>query len=171
MHIFGPVPSRRLGYSFGLDIIPFKTCTYDCIYCQLGKTTDKTSERTEFVPVNVIINELKNKLNKNIRIDYITLSGSGEPSLYSKLDELITEIKSLTSIPLAVLTNGSLLWDRHVQSGLGKADLVIPSLDAGSNETFQKVNRPCRELSFKKMVEGIINFSSEYKNEIWLEVF
>ncbi len=170
-HIFGPVPSRRLGYSLGIDIVPFKTCTYDCIYCQLGRTTILTAKREEFVSVDEIIRELRHKLNENIKIDYITLSGSGEPTLYSNIGELITKIKSLTSRPLAVLSNGSLLWDKDVQKALNKADLVIPSLDASDSKIYKQVNRPCGVISFKKMVDGLIDFSSGYDNEIWLEVF
>ncbi len=170
-HIFGPVPSRRLGFSLGIDLVPFKTCSYDCIYCQLGRTTNKTMTRKEFVPVAEIITELKTILNKNIRIDYITLSGSGEPTLYSRLDELIAAVKRLTAIPIAVLTNGSLLWDKDVRHGLQNADLIIPSLDAGTEEMFRYVNRPCGELSFEEVVDGIVGFSRRYRHNVWLEVF
>jgi wyosine [tRNA(Phe)-imidazoG37] synthetase (radical SAM superfamily) len=170
-YIFGPVPSRRLGFSLGIDLVPFKTCSYDCIYCQLGRTTDKTIIRKEYVPLNEVIKELQLKLKQNIRIDYLTLSGSGEPTLYAKLDELIFKIKRLTDKPLAFLTNGSLLWDDEVSKSLGKADLIIPSLDAGNENIFRYVNRPCEDLSFKKVVDGIIDFSNKYPNKIWLEVF
>jgi len=170
-HIFGPVPSRRLGFSLGIDVVPFKTCSYDCIYCQLGRTTDKTIKREEFIPIAEIISELKHALRKNRRIDYITLSGSGEPTLHSRLDELINGIKRLTDIPIAVLTNGSLLWDKEVRYGLRNADLIVPSLDAGDEDMFQYVNRPCPELSFEKVVNGIIAFSKLQRKKIWLEVF
>ncbi|MBN2443875.1 MAG: radical SAM protein [Spirochaetales bacterium] len=170
-YIFGPVPSRRLGFSLGIDVVPFKKCSYDCIYCQLGKTTCKTISREEFVPVKEVMKELKRKLSRDIRIDYITLSGSGEPTLYAKLDELVSGIKNLTGIPLALLTNGSLLWDPDIQRSVKKTDLVIPSLDAGNEDIFNYVNRPHKDLSFNKVVEGIIEFSSNYKNKIWLEVF
>jgi wyosine [tRNA(Phe)-imidazoG37] synthetase (radical SAM superfamily) len=170
-YIFGPVPSRRLGYSLGVDLVPFKTCSFDCIYCQLGKTTLKTAERKEFVSSAEIVDELKIKLNENIAIDYITLSGSGEPTLYSDLGGLIKEIRKMTNKPLAVLTNGSILWDKAVVKGLQDADLVIPSLDAGSRDVYQQVNRPCKGLGFEKVVKGIIDFSAEFRNKIWLEVF
>jgi wyosine [tRNA(Phe)-imidazoG37] synthetase (radical SAM superfamily) len=168
-YIFGPVPSRRLGRSLGIDIVPFKTCTYDCIYCQLGRTTNKTIQRKEWLPLNEIISQLKDKLY--LKPDYITLSGSGEPTLFSKCGELISKIKGITNIPVAVLTNGSLLWLPEVRKSLLEADLVIPSLDAGSNHLFQYVNRPHPDITFSKMLEGLIKFREEYKGKYWLEVF
>jgi len=168
-YIFGPVPSRRLGRSLGVDLVPFKTCTYDCIYCQLGRTTNKTIERKEWVPVDCIIEQLSSKLNS--KPDYITLSGSGEPTLYSSIEELISKIKEITDIPVAVLTNGSLLWMPEVRSALKAADLVIPSLDAGSNQKFQYVNRPHNKITFNKMLDGLVKFREEYSGKYWLEVF
>jgi wyosine [tRNA(Phe)-imidazoG37] synthetase (radical SAM superfamily) len=170
-YIFGPVPSRRLGFSLGIDVVPFKTCSYDCIYCQLGKTTHKTLTRKEFIPVSEIITELKQKLKADIKIDYITISGSGEPTLYSKLGELINQIKEVTDLPIAVLTNGSLLWEDTVREELKNADLIIPSLDAGKKNIFRYVNRPCEELSFEKIIDGLISFAHTYYKKIWLEVF
>jgi len=168
-YIFGPVPSRRLGRSLGVDLVPFKTCTYDCIYCQLGRTTNKTVQRKQWVPIDAVINQLKAKLDSNP--DYITLSGSGEPTLFSQLEELISRIKSITQIPIAVLTNGSLLWLPEVRDSLKPADLVIPSLDAGCNQMFQYVNRPHFDISFSKMLEGLVKFRDEYNGKYWLEVF
>jgi wyosine [tRNA(Phe)-imidazoG37] synthetase (radical SAM superfamily) len=168
-YIFGPVPSRRLGRSMGVDLIPFKTCSYDCIYCQLGRTTNKTIERKEWVPFDEVLNQLKEKLY--LKPDYITLSGSGEPTLFSRCGELIAKIKDITNIPVAVLTNGSLLWLPEVRKSLLNADRVVPSLDAGSDHIFQYVNRPHPEISFYKMVEGLIKFRDEYRGQYWLEVF
>jgi len=168
-YIFGPVPSRRLGRSLGVDLVPFKTCTYDCIYCQLGRTTNKTVQRKQWVPIDAVINQLKAKLDFNP--DYITLSGSGEPTLFSQLEELISRIKSITHIPVAVLTNGSLLWLPEVRDSLKPADLVIPSLDAGCNQMFQYVNRPHSDISFSRMLEGLVKFRDEYTGKYWLEVF
>jgi len=167
--IFGPVPSRRLGRSLGVDVVPFKTCTYDCIYCQLGRTTNKTTQRKEWVPTKLVIEQLKEKLDS--KPDYITLSGSGEPTLFSQLEALISKIKSITNIPVAVLTNGSLLWLPEVRNALKFADLVVPSLDAGSRQIFQYVNRPHPDITFKKMLEGLIRFRDEYDGKYWLEVF
>lgn len=168
-HIFGPVPSRRLGRSLGIDLVPFKTCTYDCIYCQLGRTTQKTTERKEWVPLGEVLNQLQNKLST--RPDYITISGSGEPTLYSRIGELIVAIKDITELPVAVLTNGSLLWDSEVRRGLMRADLVVPSLDAPDERLFRYVNRPHKEISFNRMVEGLEEFRTSYSGQYWLEVF
>jgi wyosine [tRNA(Phe)-imidazoG37] synthetase (radical SAM superfamily) len=152
-----------------VDLVPFKTCSYDCIYCQLGRTAHKTVERREWVPLNDALEELKGKLAS--KPDYITLSGSGEPTLYSKLGELIADIRAVTDIPVAVLTNGSLLWQEEVRRQLMDAHLVIPSLDAGHASMFQAVNRPHESLSFDQMLEGLIDFREEYYGEYWLEVF
>ena len=168
-HIFGPVPSRRLGRSLGIDTIPFKTCSYDCIYCQIGSTSHKTIDRQAYIDPEVILGELEEKLKLNP--DYITLSGSGEPTLYSRLGELIEGIKKRTDVPVAVLTNGSLLWDQDVRDDLRFADLVVPSLDAVDAESFAKVNRPHPDISFKKMLDGLIAFRNGYRGQIWLEVF
>lgn len=167
-HIFGPVPSRRLGRSLGIDLVPFKTCSYDCLYCQLGLTTDKTVERREWVPLDAILQDLTEKLSS--KPDWITLSGSGEPTLYSRLDELIAGIHATTHVPVAVLTNGSLLWISEVRAQLAKADLVIPSLDGGDAETFQIINRPMPQIKFEPMLEGLIAFRQEFKTQYWLEI-
>ena len=169
-YIFGPVPSRRLGLSLGVDLIPLKTCSYDCIYCQLIRTTVKTISREEYVSLEEIVEELKIKLREEPRPDYITLSGSGEPTLYSRIGELISEIKKLTSIPVAVITNSSLLWKEEVQESLLEADLLLPSLDVGDEGLFKYVNRPHPDISFEKMVNGLIEFSSKFKNTLWLEI-
>jgi wyosine [tRNA(Phe)-imidazoG37] synthetase (radical SAM superfamily) len=168
-YIFGPVPSRRLGRSLGIDLVPFKVCTYDCIYCQLGRTTRKTMQRREWVPMDKVIEELKTKLDTNP--DYITLSGSGEPTLYSRLGELIAAIHRITDIPVAVLTNGSLLWQEEVRSQLLQAQLIVPSLDAGDSMIFEAVNRPHPEISFGRMVDGLKRLRKEFRGEYWLEVF
>ncbi|NMC21067.1 MAG: radical SAM protein [Thermogutta sp.] len=168
-HIFGPVPSRRLGRSLGVDLVPFKTCSYDCIYCQLGRTTCKTIQRKTWVPLELVLGELEEKLHT--RPDYITLSGSGEPTLFSPLDKLIEGIRALTDIPIAALTNGSLLSDSDVQAALLPADLVIPSLDAGNEAAFQLVNRPHEGLTFNRMLEGLVAFRRRFPKEYWLEVF
>ena len=170
-YVFGPVPSRRLGRSLGIDTVPFKTCTYDCVYCQLGRTTVKTSHRDVYVPLKVVIQEIRNKLEEEQTIDYITLSGSGEPTLYSDLAVLIERIKEITDIPVAVLTNSSLLWDREVRQALNKADLVIPSLDAGDGSSFMRVNRPVESIGFDRMVYGLRQFRESYRGLLWLEVF
>ena len=168
-YIFGPVPSRRLGRSLGVDLVPFKTCSYDCIYCQLGRTTNKTPQRKEWVPIDIVTEQLKKKLDS--KPDYITLSGSGEPTLFSRLEDLISRIKDITDIPVAVLTNGSLLWLPEVRKALKSADMVVPSLDAGSSQIFQYVNRPHQDITFSKMLQGLVEFRKDYNGQYWLEVF
>lgn len=167
--VFGPVPSRRLGRSLGVDLVPFKTCSYDCIYCQLGRTMCKTLQRKQWVPLETVLQELEKKLDT--RPDYITLSGSGEPTLFTPIDKLIDGIRTLTDIPVAVLTNGSLLSSEEVQGELCTADLVIPSLDAGDDATFELVNRPHEALSFERMLAGLVAFRRRFRGQYWLEVF
>lgn len=167
--VFGPVPSRRLGRSLGIDLVPFKTCAYDCIYFQIGRTTLKTDERRAWVDVGDIEGELGDKLKADP--DYITLGGSGEPTLHSGIGELIDLIKGITDIPVAVLTKGSLLWREDVRLDLMSADLVIPSLDTGDQDIFERINRPMTSISYRDMVEGIVSFTAAFKGECWLEVF
>lgn len=167
--IFGPVPSRRLGRSLGVDLVPFKTCTFDCIYCQLDRTTHKITERKEWISLDKVIESLKSRISSNP--DYITLSGSGEPTLYSRIGELIDKIKAITNIPIAVLTNGSLFSLPQVRRDVMQADLVIPSLDAGNASSFEYVNRPHIDIIFDKMSEGLVDLRNEYKGRYWLEVF
>ena len=167
-YVYGPVPSRRLGRSLGIDLIPFKTCSYDCIYCQLGRTTAKTTQRKEWVPSDTVINQVKGKLESHP--DYITISGSGEPTLHSKIGEVIVRIKEMTNIPIAVLTNGSLFWLPEVRRSLRTADLVLPSLDAGSDSLYRYINRPHPDIPFGKMLEGLVKFRDEYAGKYWLEI-
>lgn len=169
--VFGPVPSRRLGHSLGIDLVPYKTCSYDCIYCQLGPTTCKTVSRAEYVPLAEVVAEVADRLAQGVRADYITLSGSGEPTLYSPLSELVVTLKTMTTIPLAVLTNGSLLSDPEVRAAIAEVDLVVPSLDAGDDATFQRVNRPHAAISFVGMVDGLRAFREGFRGQVWLEVF
>jgi len=169
-HVYGPVPSRRLGRSLGVDLVPFKTCTYDCVYCQLGRTTDLTTARREYVPVEEILAQLEEKLRTGPTPDYVSLAGSGEPTLHARIGELIGRIKSLTRTPVAVLTNGSLLGARDIQDALMEADLVLPSLDAGDAELFRFVNRPHENLEFNDMVDGLVAFRERFAKPVWLEV-
>jgi wyosine [tRNA(Phe)-imidazoG37] synthetase (radical SAM superfamily) len=170
-YIFGPVPSRRLGLSLGVDIVPFKVCPLDCVYCQLGRTTTKTTERRDYVPVEAVLAELKQRLDEGVEADYISLSGSGEPTLHSGIDKLISGIKRLTSVPVALLTNGVLFNDADVRRQCLGADLVMPSLDAGDDETFKRINRPHNDISIENVISGLAAFRDEFKKQIWLEVF
>jgi len=169
--VYGPVPSRRLGLSLGVDLVPYKVCSYDCIYCQLGVTKQKTIERKPYIPAERILDQVCEKLKEGVRADYITVAGSGEPTLNSQIGSLIHKIKKHTKIPVAVLTNGSLLGNSQVRESLMAADVVLPSLDAYDQTGFETINRPHPDISFEAMVEGLIAFRKEYPGEIWLEVF
>ncbi|MCK4401563.1 radical SAM protein [bacterium] len=169
-YVFGPVPSRRLGFSLGVDLVPFKVCSLDCIYCQLGKTTRKTVARKEYVSSAKILSELEKVLTGSKTIDYITLSGSGEPTLNSKTGEIIKKIKEMTTIPVAVLTNATLLTDDALKKDLLSADLVVPSLDGATQDAFEKINRPCASLKIEEIIKEIIDFKKIYKGKMWLEI-
>jgi wyosine [tRNA(Phe)-imidazoG37] synthetase (radical SAM superfamily) len=169
-HIYGPVPSRRLGFSLGVDLVPYKVCSYDCIYCQLGRTTDKTVERKEYIAKDEILSQVEETISLDKKIDYITISGSGEPTLNSAMGEIIREIKKMSEIPIAVITNGSLLWDKEVRRELLLADLLLPSLDAADPETFGMINCPHHSLDFHKIVKGLTDLRREFKGIIWLEL-
>ncbi|MEA3312598.1 MAG: radical SAM protein, partial [candidate division WOR-3 bacterium] len=152
---YGPVASRRLGLSLGVDILPYKTCTLDCIYCQLGRTSNLAVERNSFLPREEILAEVV-KVAAQTNPAYVTFSGSGEPTLNSDIGWLIREIKSKSGRPVAVLTNSSLLWMPDVRDEIKPADLVVPSLDAGTEEVWRKVNRPHPDLEFDKIIEGLV---------------
>lgn len=169
-HLFGPVPSRRLGLSLGVDIIPPKTCTLNCIYCELGQSAKPTLNRAAYVPSRVILGEIKRLLAGGQPIDYITFSGCGEPTLNSQLGKMITEVKKITGIPVAVITNGTLLWRPDVRRRLAQADVVLPSLDSALLKSFRLVNRPHPGLKLGQMIEGLKKFRKEYRGQIWLEV-
>jgi wyosine [tRNA(Phe)-imidazoG37] synthetase (radical SAM superfamily) len=170
-YIFGPVPSRRLGRSLGVDIVPFKVCSLDCVYCQLGRTTEKTIERKDYVPIDEVISELNERLNSGIEADYITISGSGEPTLHSRLGELLDRIRLITKIPIAILTNSVLFDDESVRADCCKADVVLPSLDAADQPTFERINRPCANISIENVISGLCEFKKQFTGRIWLEVF
>jgi len=170
-YLYGPVPSRRSERSLGVDIVPFKVCTLDCIYCQLGKTSKKTLQRRKYVGAETVLTELKRKLAEGLQADFITISGSGEPTLNSQLGEIVAGIKDLTEIPVAILTNGTLLYDKDVRLDCAKADVVLPSLDAGDEPTFRKINRPHADISIEKLISGLGSFRNEFAGQIWLEVF
>ena len=171
-YLFGPVPSRRLGMSLGVDLVPHKVCTLNCIYCECGATTNLTLERREYVPCNEVIKELNDYLGCHPAPDYITFSGSGEPTLNSGIADVITYIKNAyPNIKIAVLTNGSLFYDPEVRRSLYSADLVLPSLDAATRKAFIALNRPHHDLDHQRHIDGLISFSKEFKGKIWMEVF
>lgn len=170
-HVFGPVPSRRLGISLGLDITPYKTCTLDCLYCECGRTTLRTCLRQRFFEPEAILTELREALATIPHLDFISFSGSGEPTLNSELGFLIGEIKKTTSCRVAVLTNGTLLHLPEVRRDLLAADVVLPSLDAATPSGFQRINQPCEELGIDRIIDGLVSFRREYRGELWLEIF
>lgn len=171
-YLFGPVPSRRLGISLGIDLVPMKTCSLNCIYCECGRTTHLTVARREYVPIEVVKSELSDYLTHHPRPDYITFSGSGEPVLNSHIVDVIRFIQSQTSeISIAVLTNGTLLFDKKVRDELKDAAVVIPSLDAATGDVFKKINRPHPKLDVNTIIDGIIRFRGAYTGQLWLEVF
>jgi len=170
-YLYGPVPSRRLGMSLGIDLIPKKVCSLNCVYCEVGKTTKLTTDRLEYVKYDKVIYELKNFMRSNPKIDYITFSGSGEPTLNSRIGDVLNFVKdNYPDVKTAVLTNGTLLSDKNLRKELLKADVILPSLDAAGQEAFKKINRPAPELSLQNYIQGIIDLRKEYEGKIWLEV-
>ena len=171
-YFYGPVPSRRLGFSLGVDLIPKKTCSFDCLYCQLGHSDKKFIRRSFFIDLVKFKKELKTAIADHPKIDYITISGSGEPTLHKDLDKIIAAIRrvSKNKYPVCVITNSSLLYRKDVRKELQGADLIVPSLDAATAKIFKRINRPIKGITFKKTVSGLIKFRKEFKGEIWLEI-
>jgi wyosine [tRNA(Phe)-imidazoG37] synthetase (radical SAM superfamily) len=172
-YVYGPVPSRRLGQSLGVDPIPFKVCNYNCVYCQLGRTTPLTNQRQVFFPPEDILAEVRQVLERNQfdQIDHITFVGEGEPLLCASLGWLIRGVKALTDdIPVAVITNGSLLFMPEVREEVRPAEVVIPTLDAADEETFRRINRPWPELHIAEIIEGLVAFRQMFQGQLWVEV-
>jgi wyosine [tRNA(Phe)-imidazoG37] synthetase (radical SAM superfamily) len=171
-HIFGPVSSRRLGRSLGIDLVPFKTCTYNCVYCECGATTYRTTRREIFFPVKDLFAELREFLSSSPFLEYITFSGSGEPTLSLSIGEVIRFLKhNYPQYQVAVLTNGSLLSDPDVRRDILLADVVLPTLSTAVKQTFLKIHRPDPGISLESILTGLVQFRKEYSGEIWLEVF
>ncbi len=168
-YIFGPVPSRRLGLSLGVDLIPPKTCSYDCLYCQIGKTTCKEIEPASYVPVEAVIAELDETLAK-VKPDYVTFSGSGEPTLHVELGRLIAYVKEKTGAKVAVLTNGSLLYRPEVRERLLKADMIMPTLSTVRENTFRLIHQPHDDLSVTRLVEGLRSLRKSFTGQLFIEV-
>ena len=171
-HVFGPVPSRRLGQSLGIDTIPLKTCNWNCVYCQLGRTMPVTQALREYFPREEILSEIKQALaaHEPGEIDWVTFVGSGEPTLHTGLGWLIQQTQALTDLPTAVITNGSLLYLPAVQQALLPANAVLPSLDAGTAVLYRHLNRPHPEATFERLVSGLIAFRQAYRGQLWVEV-
>jgi len=169
-YVFGPVPSRRLGLSLGVDLIPAKTCTYDCLYCQVGRTTQKTVQTKAYVSQRKVLDELKKRL-KILTPDAVTLSGSGEPTLFSEIDQVIASIKTITDTKIAILTNGALFWQEVVRRRVSGADIIMPTLTTAFEETFKTIHRPHPQLSLRRIVDGLKRLRQMYDGQIFLEVF
>jgi wyosine [tRNA(Phe)-imidazoG37] synthetase (radical SAM superfamily) len=171
-YLFGPVPSRRLGISLGLDLVPIKSCTLNCVYCESGRTTHLSLERKEYVPYEALKEELTHYFSHNPRPDYVTFSGSGEPTLNSRIGDVVHLIKNQApDIPIAVLTNGTLLFQKQTRDDIKDATVVIPSLDAATDKVFKKINQPHPQLKIETLIKGLIQFRKDYTGQIWLEVF
>ena len=171
-YLFGPVPSRRLGISLGVDLVPHKVCSLNCVYCEVGKTTNLTIERKEYIPIKEVINELKDYLDKKPELDFITFSGQGEPTLNSGLGKVIDFIKdNYSDYKIAVITNGTLFYDKKVRDEVLQADVLLPSIDAVSDIVFAKINRPNKNLNNSKIIEGLIQLRKEFSGKIYLEIF
>ena len=168
--IYGPVPSRRLGRSLGIDLLPAKICSYDCIYCQLGRTVRTTIKRRPYRKAAEVLAQIGETLDRGVKADCITIAGSGEPTLNSDIGNVIRGIKQHTSLPVAVLTNGSLLSDETVREALMPADIVVPSLDAFDRALFEKINRPHESIDFDRMLQGLVDFSRNFGGRLWLEI-
>jgi len=171
-HVYGPVPSRRLGQSLGIDPVPLKTCNWNCVYCQLGRSKPMTNERKDYFPPDEIVTEVKEVLasRKPGEIDWVTFVGSGETTLYASIGFLIRQVKMLTSLPVAVITNGTLFYKPELRQELAAADAVLPTLDAGNEKLYCTINRPHPEITFKRQVEGLKAFRKEYRGNLWIEV-
>ena len=171
-YLKGPVYSRRLGKSLGINIITDKSCSFDCVYCEVGKTTNLTLKRKEYTPTDKIISELDDYLSQNPSLDYITFSSTGEPTLHSKIKNIIKFIKNnYPNYKIALLTNSSLLWKKSVREDILEVDLIIPSLDAVSTKAFKKINKPEKSLIINKIIDGLLKLKNEFRGEIWLEIF
>jgi wyosine [tRNA(Phe)-imidazoG37] synthetase (radical SAM superfamily) len=171
-HLFGPVNSRRLGISLGVDLVPSKTCSLNCIYCEAGKTTVLTNKRQEYVKFDEIILELDDYLKSNPYLDFITFSGAGEPTLFSRLGDLICYIKNqYPEYKICLITNSTMFTDQTVIEEVLQADIILPSLDAVSEDAFQKMNRPCPGITAESIVNGLIRLRKQFVHQMWLEIF
>jgi wyosine [tRNA(Phe)-imidazoG37] synthetase (radical SAM superfamily) len=171
-YVYGPVVSRRLGFSLGVSLTPYKFCSLDCVYCQLGPTNHKTLQRSEYISQGEILQELGNFFsnNKQLKIDYITFSGFGEPLLNVNISTIIAEIRKLSDKKIALITNGTLFIDKKVRTNVLALDLIVPSLDAASQAVFEKIDRPAAGINIEEVIEGLADLRKEFNKDIWLEI-
>jgi wyosine [tRNA(Phe)-imidazoG37] synthetase (radical SAM superfamily) len=169
-YLFGPVPSRRFGRSLGIDLTPYKTCSLDCVFCQLGRTTRKTLERKAYVTTADVIAEIDHWLQTDGNADYLTLSGSGEPTLHAEFGRVLAHLRN-QPIPSVLLTNGTLLNLPEVRDAAALAGVVKVSLSAWDQKSFEWVNRPHPQLEFGSFFDGLKQFRRGFGGQLWLEVF
>ncbi len=172
-YVYGPLKSRRLGFSLGVSTVPYKVCSFDCVYCQLSKTTQKTIKRREYINESEILDEVKSFFEnkpKGVKVDYVTFSGSGEPTLSSSLGRIISGLRKITDTPIALITNSSLLSNPSVRKDALSVDLIVPSLDAVTQDVFEKIDRPLGKISIKKVISALKLFKKSFKGKMWLEV-
>lgn len=169
--VFGPVPSRRLGMSLGVDLLWPKTCSLDCVYCECGPTTVHTATRQRFRDPDEVLRQVRERLEElETPPDYLTLAGSGEPTLHSDMGYILEKLRQMDAGKTAVLTNGTLAYDAVVRNELCLADVVIPSLDAVSEDIFRKINRPVKGLSAGAMVQGLKELRAQFSGRLVLEI-
>ncbi len=173
-YVYGPIQSRRIGLSLGITLTPYKVCSFNCVYCQLGRTDERTIQRKEYLNIAGIAKELDTWIKGNSlqakELDYITFSGSGEPSLHIGIGELIGESKKIIPVPVTVITNASLINIPLVRQQLQGAYLIVPSLNAATQDVFEKIDRPVEGIKVEDIINGLINLRKEFKGKIWLEV-
>ncbi|MDN5279742.1 MAG: hypothetical protein PWR01_3707 [Clostridiales bacterium] len=170
-YIFGPVPSRRLGISLGVDLTPTKTCSFDCLYCQLDRTRFHTSERSRFCPPVDVLQELREVLNEVAAPDWITFSGTGEPTLHVDLGLILSELKKFSPSPVCVITNSSLLYREDVREELMNADRLLPTLTTVNEATFRKIHRPTSDIRLSMILDGLRKMAENFKGIIEIEIF
>ncbi len=168
-YLFGPVPSRRFGRSLGIDLVPFKTCTLDCAFCEVGPTTASLAERREYAPVAAILDEFRRWVDAGGAADVVTLAGSGEPTLHARLGDIIRGIRALSALRIAILTNSTLLHVPDVRRDAALADIVKASLCAWDEASFARLHHPCAGIGFRGLIDGLTAFRAAFRGELWLE--
>lgn len=169
-HVYGPLRSRRLGWSLGVDPLLMKTCNLNCVYCQLGPTPSVNGKSPSYPPISVILHQLRLALADSDPVDHITISGSGEPTLHEEIGSLIRGIKTMTEVPVAVITNGTLFSLPRVREALCRADVVLPSLVAAEPSMFHRIARPIGQLMVEDVVAGLVAFRRQFQGRLWLEI-